>query len=503
MRSAKYIAMFLLCTAAGADAATIQASSCGRDQVAAAVNSAKDGDTVLVPAGTCTWTSTLSITDKSITLQGAGIGQTVIIDGIPVVGYDPKPYLLSWKTKNSGGSPAGFTRLTGFTFDGGNAGNNAIDQGNAGHLSFWGNSHQLRVDHNRFIPTRSAAARFHGNLTGVVDHNQLDLGTNFRFGFYVHHESWNDVGDYGDNSFATDNRWGSPDFLFFEDNTFKQIWGGYIYAVDGWAGARVVHRKNTFIDAVWANHGLETGGRPRSMRAAEVYQNTFTMTENGVGFPSAIGFRGGTGMVWGNTTQHSSVGYFNNVVDLINLRSGDPRSFYIWEHCDGSNAWDQNTPGQNGWRCMDQVGVGKGALISGDVPSPARWLNSQSEPLYAFQNLRVGVLQGAAVNMGPILPNRDVYSETGGFDGSSGVGSGPLGSRPSSCTPGVAYWATDQGEWDATHAGPDGQLYKCVSTNSWSLFYTPYTYPHPLVTGTAVSTTTPAPQPPANVRLIK
>ena len=67
--------------------------------------------------------------------------------------------------------------------------------------------------------------------------------------------------------------------------------------------------------------------------------------------------------------------------------------------------------------------------------------------------------------------------------GARGVGRGPLSSRPSSCTPGVAYWATDQGEWDSGHSGPDGQLYKCVSNNTWSLYYTPYVYPHPLVSG--------------------
>jgi hypothetical protein len=238
------------------------------------------------------------------------------------------------------------------------------------------------------------------------------------------------------------------------------------------------------------------------MRAAEVYQNTFTMDEQGTGFPSAIGSRGGTAMIWGNSTKHSSVGWFNTVVDVTNLRSGDPRAFYIWDHCDGSNAWDQNVSGQSGWRCMDQVGVGKGSYISGDYPSPPHWLQQQSEPMYTWQNFRAGSQMSTWVNMGPIVANRDIYNENEQFNGSSGVGVGPLSSRPSSCTTGVAYWATDQGEWDSTHSGPDGQLYKCVNTNSWSLFYTPYVYPHPLVSGSPV-TTAPLPQPPANVRIIK
>jgi hypothetical protein len=27
-----------------------------------------------------------------------------------------------------------------------------------------------------------------------------------------------------------------------------------------------------------------------------------------------------------------------------------------------------------------------------------------------------------------------------------------------------------------------GALYKCTATNTWTSYYTPYTYPHPLVT---------------------
>jgi hypothetical protein len=69
-----------------------------------------------------------------------------------------------------------------------------------------------------------------------------------------------------------------------------------------------------------------------------------------------------------------------------------------------------------------------------------------------------------------IKPNRDYYSDLDWRpDGSAGVGVGTLASRPSTCAPGVGYWATDQ-----------NRLYKCTATNIWTLYYTPYTYPHPL-----------------------
>ena len=96
-----------------------------------------------------------------------------------------------------------------------------------------------------------------------------------------------------------------------------------------------------------------------------------------------------------------------------------------------------------------------------------------------------------------IKPNRDYYdavsnsaqtSVTIPFNGTTGMGFGTLANRPITCSTnttelggGVGYFATDQ--------GPLGTLYRCAATNTWTVHYTPYTYPHPLqATGTARST---------------
>src|SRR5258708_38045434 len=63
------------------EAAVIIATSVSRADVGAAVASAANGDTVAIPAGKATWTNVLIIA-KAITLQGAGIGQTIIQDGV-------------------------------------------------------------------------------------------------------------------------------------------------------------------------------------------------------------------------------------------------------------------------------------------------------------------------------------------------------------------------------------------------------------------------------------
>jgi hypothetical protein len=71
-----------------------------------------------------------------------------------------------------------------------------------------------------------------------------------------------------------------------------------------------------------------------------------------------------------------------------------------------------------------------------------------------------------------ILPNRDYYQQVVPFTGATGVGVGLLSARPASCTPKVGYWATDT-----------NTLYQCSSANTWTAYYTPYTYPHPLQGG--------------------
>ena len=58
-----------------ARAKTVTAPSCELSAVQSAVDSASAGDTVVIPAGSCTWNGTLSIT-KPMTLKGSGTAKT-------------------------------------------------------------------------------------------------------------------------------------------------------------------------------------------------------------------------------------------------------------------------------------------------------------------------------------------------------------------------------------------------------------------------------------------
>ena len=50
--------------------------------VKSAIAKAHDGDTVIIPAGTATWTKTLTV-NKNISLVGAGIDQTIFVYQTP------------------------------------------------------------------------------------------------------------------------------------------------------------------------------------------------------------------------------------------------------------------------------------------------------------------------------------------------------------------------------------------------------------------------------------
>jgi hypothetical protein len=155
-----------------------------------------------------------------------------------------------------------------------------------------------------------------------------------------------------------------------------------------------------------------------------------------------------------------------------------------------TSPWDGNTD-EFGYPCLSQLGRGKGTtIISGDEPTTPFYPDQALEPAYCANNTVGGSLSACALTNGTsdvMIANRDYYNQVAsGFDGSAGVGRGPIGSIPGSCTDNVAYLATDEGTWDTlNNVTADGKWYLCVG-GAWTPKYgastsgEPYTYPHPL-----------------------
>src|SRR6187402_272005 len=140
------------------------AASCenkaGKLDVQTAVNAASAaGDRVLIPAGTCTWTVGLGI-NKAITLQGAGVGRTLLRNGT-MNGGMIEWYLVHGKDQ----------RLTGIEFNM-NGGGNPNPNGTLTIIGDRDVTTRFRLDHNKF-DRLSAFAVVPMMVRGVFDHNEF------------------------------------------------------------------------------------------------------------------------------------------------------------------------------------------------------------------------------------------------------------------------------------------------------------------------------------------
>jgi hypothetical protein len=488
--SVSHVLIFLICLASQVSASTVNASSCSQTDVQSAIDAAASGDTVRIPAGTCTWTNIVNVgtitswnpityKTKSLKIMGDGSQSvlgggdaTVIIDNLDrtVLGDNAALNVLLNQDDSF--------RLTGITFKGSGNSNSLTWHG---PLRINGESKRVRVDHVHIALMNAVAATLDGP-TGVIDHCLIDMvpGT-MNNGIRIYHSSWNG-GDSGDSSWADSSLFGTDNFMYIEDNTFN-----YGVADDCTLGGRVVFRNNIFNNTGLQTHPTGGGGRGRGCRAWEIYNNMFIASDSNIQF-NVYFLSSGTGLIWGNS---APAGY-TNFVTLHSMRknsntyseSATPQG---WGYCGTEfnglgSAWDQNTDPVTGYACLDQPGHGKGDLLKGEFPDTVNtrtgtiaWPNQALEPIYEWQNIWNPVpgyptsSTFSVYETSVMKENRDYYAYTAAFNGATGVGSGPLSSRPSACTPTVAFWATDK-----------NTLYQCGSANTWTAIYTPFTYPYPL-----------------------
>lgn len=412
---------------------TINARTVSLADVSAAVALASEGDTVVVPAGTARWALPLNIT-KGITLQGA---TTVDTSSALGTANDRTIILDDGVAPNQiitvTLSPNQVFRMTGLTLA---AGTSTAVNGQGVNVSGIcpgaSGTGSFRVDHCHF-----------SNLNRNVD---LQLG-GWLYGvidhclFYgggmainIHHDRWGNTPQaYGDGSWAEPPYFGSNKFVFIEDNCIDNSTNnGSTAGIDAKHGARFVVRYNHMNSGITGPHGTE-GQRSRGARVMEFYNNIVSYSFD---FPSGTNFRSGTGVVHDNQ-------YINKCHGIGNIQAY--RTFHDFGppfgQANGTNKWDQNDGSGHLQVAIDQPGRGKSDLVTGDNPTPA-FPHNALEPIYVWGNSVQNPNYSGMDTMAPMVEGRDIHNNT------------PM--------PG----------------------------------YTPYTYPHPLVTGA------PAPlAPPTNLRV--
>jgi hypothetical protein len=498
----------------------IYAASGSAANVLTALNAAGTGDTVAIPPGTSNWSTQVSWTAPADALL-LGAGSLVTTGGgdatIITDNYASNGAILDITTNASG-----TFRVAGITFTGGTG---TVKDG-GGFVYLHGSSTQARIDHNHF-DKRTYSPQNNGKIAviggtnmGVFDHNSLHFGTGIGWIHIVN------GGSTGDSNWAAATGFGSSTFWFLEDNTMvsdedtNHRWLSVL--TDCHTGGRFVARYNTLeATAIAQTHPTGHAGHDRGCRAHETYGNTVAVssTWNATDEPLfALDYNNsGPALTWGNSMDavYKSILYFNDCRQSTVCGYTQTNTPGGWGWCGTANSgtgsnWDGNFDVSSGYPCLDQPARGQGDLLSGDFPNEINtiskdiiWPHQALEPIYEWNNVGdfvsgwggSGYVNNTA-GLSRMLQNRDYYlyrgntnCNPGARSCTAGVGVGTLAQRPATCTTGsesgsgVAWWATDAGgNWNTTNrTANDGALYKCTATNTWTLYYTPYVYPHPLV----------------------
>lgn len=430
--------------------------------VSSCVSSASRGDTINVTAGdgTETWGSTLSLT-KGVLLIGPGrdrLTVTIASTGISIV---PDATAISNEET---------IKVSGFTFNGNNSSSEIIHVTGAGASSSKPFKRLVLIDNRFKDPSQSSSSVIYqtGQVRGVVANNLFD-----RPHILVRCFGNNDKTEHTNGNFPT--AYGNSDNLYYEDNTIQWPTAGSANGFPGWVecgqGGRVVMRYNTWAmlnaagqDEIWDVHGFQNwpSGQTGTM-VVEYYGNTVT---NKAGYRTLF-HRGGWGLYHNNVMTGTS-GSGSNISNHNAGCSRDVDSSWTppFAQTDNTYWWNFSNNGSN----VDLTLYPAADNYNTDCP-PLESVN-----WWKYNPVCTSLACVAGIGRGTTAP-------TG------------------TCVTGVGYWVASTPTPTVDRSViQNGTLYKCTSTNNWTPYYRPYTYPHPLRNGSGGGTDSTPPQAPVGLR---
>ncbi|MGZ3254586.1 MAG: hypothetical protein ACXU7D_09800, partial [Burkholderiaceae bacterium] len=316
------------------------AADCSINAVQKAVNSATPGTTISIPAGDCNWGAQQLNVPGGIYLQGAGQDVTTIRR---VGAVSESTYLVAYDCSNGGQAKvAGLTMV-------GNGNGGITDKG----LGLLNGCQDFKISENKFTKFIFSAVYVGdaANQRGVIFNNKFidnysaDL-KNLGYGISV----------YGGGAWPALDL-GSKNAVYIEDNYFS----GNRHNVASNNGSVYVFRYNTVIGqdpakdfAMTDAHGMSSS--PRGSHSFEIYNNQYSTNLSSGSQRTAIGIRGGDGVVFNNTIA-------NTVSHAVELETegfscgaypgnDQTRSLYIWNNSDTAGGSINNM-------CASSIGLNR------------------------------------------------------------------------------------------------------------------------------------------------
>jgi hypothetical protein len=327
-----------------ARAAVVYARSGSAADLQAAINRAKTGDTISVPAGRFSFKGMVNAPD-GIYIRGAGRDKTFLIKSdntsaamIIIDARTGKPFKFSDITLQGRLDALQGTNRT-----------VVVTTITDGGLYIRGAAKNFKIFNARFTKFLRAGIEFQGDA-GTVPGEQM--GVIYRNEFI---DNWYVNLGYGvavDGSVKAWNRpiaLGTANAVFVEDNLFNRN----RHCVMATNGANYVARHNTVQNnyqdaAAFDAHGLSPSW-PRGTRSVEIYANTVT---NAITRWAGAGIRGGSGVIWGNTWKGVSHGVAVVLEDPPPAHRltaypaldqiGNPNDLYIWNNTSSGDSVYKN-----------------------------------------------------------------------------------------------------------------------------------------------------------------
>jgi hypothetical protein len=334
-------------------------TTCSASSVQAAISAASNGDTVIIPSGSCTWTSGVS-TSKQLKITGQAKGSVIITHGA--------------------GSETLFTMTTGSRYNTEISNINFMPGSATGnYMTINGTGKPPLIHDNYFgVPDwqLSNAIHYERYSGGVIYLNTFESRTTRGVGGSSGAGSGclviKDMSTIASWSWSSASTMGADDTtglnnIYIEGNTFNNI---YLQAIDCDDNSRAVIRQNTFNDSGFDAHGADTS--TYGMRHMEVYNNLFVFHPSGTGFGGAIHYplnlnwwlflRGGTGI------------FAYNVIQDITSETWGPKSELTFVVQNLRRDSGPN-PCCNTYPCLHQIGRGR---------------DNNLEPFYIWGNTGTG-----------------------------------------------------------------------------------------------------------------